>query len=48
VTARIKLGFTTTGHKKRKVTVTGRLFLTRNPRGHWRIFGYDVSKGVHG
>jgi hypothetical protein len=48
VTARIKLGFTTTGHKKKKVTVTGRLFLTRNPRGHWRIFGYDVSKGVHG
>jgi hypothetical protein len=26
--------------------VTGRLFLTRNPQGHWQIFGYDVSKGV--
>jgi hypothetical protein len=46
VTARVKLAFTTTGHKKKKVTVTGRLFLARNPRGHWRIFGYDVSKGV--
>jgi hypothetical protein len=46
VTARVKLAFTTSGHKKKKVTVTGRLFLARNPGGHWRIFGYDVSKGV--
>jgi hypothetical protein len=48
VTARVKLAFTTTGHKKKRVTVTGRLFLAPNPHGHWRIFGYDVSKGVHG
>jgi hypothetical protein len=46
VTARVRLKFTTTGHKKKRVTVTGRLFLTRNPQGHWQIFGYDVSKGV--
>jgi hypothetical protein len=46
VTARVKLAFTTSGHKAKKVTVTGRLFLARNPRGRWRIFGFDVSKGV--
>jgi hypothetical protein len=45
VTARVKLRFTTTGDKKKKVTVTGRLFLARNHQGNWRIFGYDVSKG---
>jgi hypothetical protein len=45
VTARVKLRFTTTGDKKKKVTVTGRLFLARNHKGKWRIFGYDVSKG---
>jgi hypothetical protein len=46
VTARVRLAFKTTGEKKKKVTVTGRLFLARNPKGHWQIFGYDVSKGV--
>jgi hypothetical protein len=46
VTAWVRLRFTTTGEKKKKVTVTGRLFLARNPQGKWRIFGYDVSKGV--
>jgi hypothetical protein len=46
VTARVRLKFTTTGHKRKKVTVTGRLFLARSPQGHWQIFGYDVSKGV--
>jgi hypothetical protein len=46
VTARVRLKFTTTGDKKKKVTVTGRLFLARSPQGHWRIFGYDVSRGV--
>jgi hypothetical protein len=46
VTARVRLKFTTTGEKKKKVTVTGRLFLARNPQGSWQIFGYDVSKGV--
>jgi hypothetical protein len=46
VTARVRLAFKTTGHKKKKVTVTGRLFLARSPKGHWKIFGYDVSKGA--
>jgi hypothetical protein len=46
VTARVLLKFKTTGHKKKKVTVNGRLFLARNPHGTWQIFGYDVSKGV--
>jgi hypothetical protein len=45
VTARVKLRFTTTGDKKKRVTVTGRLFLARNHHGNWRIFGYDVAKG---
>ncbi len=46
VTARVRLTFTTTGEKKKKVTVTGRLFLAQDPQGDWQIFGYDVSKGV--
>jgi hypothetical protein len=46
VTAHVRLRFATTGHKEERVTVTGRLFLTRNPNGKWRIFGYDVSKGA--
>ncbi len=46
VTARVRLRFVTTGDKVKKVTVAGRLFLTRNPQGHWQIFGYDVSQGV--
>jgi hypothetical protein len=46
VTARVALAFRTTGDVTKKVTVRGRLFLVRDRRGHWRIFGYDVSKGV--
>jgi hypothetical protein len=45
VTARVRLRFRTTGDVKRKVTVTGRLFLTQNSRHQWRIFGFDVAKG---
>jgi len=41
-TARVHLGFKTSG-TKRKVTVTGRLFLTRK-NARWRVFGYDVAK----
>jgi hypothetical protein len=41
-TARVHLTFTTSG-TARKVTVTGRLFLTRKA-GRWRVFGYDVAK----
>jgi hypothetical protein len=46
VTARVRLEFKTTGQKKKKVTVTGRLFLARNHLGKWQIFGYDVAKGT--
>lgn len=43
VTARFKLRFDTDGARARKVTVRGRLFLTRRT-GSWRIFGYDIAK----
>ncbi|GAB3196364.1 hypothetical protein GCM10027062_05500 [Nocardioides hungaricus] len=45
VTARVRLGFRTTGDLERTVRVTGRLFLTRTD-GQWQVFGYDVSKGM--
>jgi hypothetical protein len=46
VTAHVLLKFTTSGQAEKKVTVTGRLFLTRDAKGAWQIFGYDVSKGT--
>jgi hypothetical protein len=46
VTARVHLVFKTTGEKKKRVTVTGRLFLAQDRHGAWRIFGYDVAQGV--
>ena len=46
VTARVVLRFKTTGHATKKVTVTGRLFLTQSAGGAWRIFGFDVAKGA--
>ncbi len=46
VTARFVLRFATTGQVTKKVTVTGRLFLTQVAGGAWRIFGYDVAKGA--
>lgn len=45
VTARVQLGFRTTGDLERTVRVRGRLFLVRIG-GHWKVFGYDVSKGA--
>jgi hypothetical protein len=47
-TARIDLRFTTTGEVKKPIEVSGRLFLTPTADGSWRIFGYDVAKGVRG
>jgi hypothetical protein len=44
VTARFVLRFATTGQTTKKVTVTGRLFLTKVGNA-WRIFGFDVAKG---
>jgi hypothetical protein len=46
VTARVHLTFKTTGDAEKKVSVSGRLFLARDPHGTWRIFGYDVAKGA--
>jgi hypothetical protein len=45
VTARVLLGFRTTGEVERDVRVQGRLYLIHTERG-WRIFGYDMTKGV--
>jgi hypothetical protein len=45
VTARFALGFRTEGELSREFRVTGRLLMTRN-NGGWRIFGYDVARGV--
>jgi hypothetical protein len=42
-TARVRLAFRTTG-LERRVTVTGRVFLTKAD-GRWKVFGYDVAKG---
>lgn len=44
-TARFELRFRTEGHKAGLVTVRGRLFLVKERSG-WRVFGYDVAKGV--
>jgi hypothetical protein len=44
VTARVFIGFRTTGDVEREVRVKGRLFVTHTDRG-WRVFGYDVTKG---
>jgi hypothetical protein len=44
-TARVVLVFTTTGHTSQRVVVRGRLFLSPDPHGTWRVFGYDVTKG---
>ena len=45
-TARVRLAFRTEGVDggvERKVTVTGRVFLTKKD-GKWKVFGYDVAK----
>jgi len=45
-TARVKLAFATEGvdgGNEWKVTVTGRVFLTKKD-GKWKVFGYDVAK----
>lgn len=45
VTARVLLGFRTTGDLERVVRVEGRLYLTHT-EGGWRVFGYDMTKGT--
>lgn len=44
-TARVLLRFETSGQVHKKLVVRGRLFLTRNSSGNWKIFGFDISKG---
>lgn len=46
VTARFRLVYRTSGDYERRITIDGRLFLTRGKERKWRIFGYDVTKGV--
>ena len=45
VTAHVRLRFDTVGDPAKRVRVAGRLFLTERKQG-WRVFGYDVTKGV--
>jgi len=45
VTARVALVFATSGRVHKRLRVQGSLFLTHTHR-HWRVFGYDVTKGV--
>ena len=44
-TAHVELAFRTTGDVRKRVRVQGRLLLTRRD-GNWKIFAYDLSKGV--
>ena len=48
MTARVHLVFDVERGERptRRVTVSGRLMLTRVPSGAWRIFGYDVSRSA--
>lgn len=43
-TAHVRLAFKTSGEVERRVTVRGRLLLTKSD-GSWQVFAYDVSKG---
>ncbi|GAA4370448.1 hypothetical protein GCM10023146_18640 [Nocardioides caricicola] len=45
VTARVLVGFRTTGQVERAVRVQGRLYLTHGDGG-WQVFGYDMTKGA--
>lgn len=44
-TARVRLGFRTTGRFEKRVRVQGELRLTKR-EGTWKIFAYDLSKGA--
>jgi len=48
MTARVHLVFDVERGERptRRVTVSGRLMLTRVPSGAWRIFGYDVARSA--
>lgn len=44
VTARVALDLRTSGEAARRVSVRGRLMLTR-VHGRWKVFGYDLTQG---
>ena len=44
VTARFRVVFDAVAGQTRRVTVSGRVVLTRNSRGNWKIFGYDAAR----
>lgn len=44
-TAHVQLGFRTTGKVERRVRVQGELRLTKR-QGDWKIFAFDLTKGV--
>jgi hypothetical protein len=43
-TGRFRVQFDTVAGKTRRVTVRGRVVLTRNQRGNWTIFAYDAGR----
>ena len=45
-TARVAVVFTTEGAYAHTVTIKGKVFLTPGDKGSWRIFGYDLTRGV--
>jgi hypothetical protein len=45
-TARVALVFTTEGAFAHTVTIKGKVFLTPAGKSGWRIFGYDMTRGV--
>ncbi|WP_346387843.1 hypothetical protein [Nocardioides sp.] len=46
VTARFVLDFDTSGERKLSERVKGLLYMTWQHHGGWKVFGYDVSRGV--
>jgi hypothetical protein len=45
-TARFRLVFTTDGRLARRFVVSGRLMLTKDRKGAWRVFAYDVRRSA--
>lgn len=43
-TARFRVSFDTVAAETRRVNVKGRVVLTRNDEGNWKIFGYDAGR----
>jgi len=42
----VALRFITEGSFAHTVTITGKVFLTPEGKSGWRIFGYDMTRGV--